>query len=61
MYAWDGNEPEFGGCWNCGHMVEVNLGGKTYLLCVYERDADASGDVVEIDPDIRECSTWTEG
>lgn len=51
-------EPERGACWNCDHMVEVKVGGKSYCLCVLERDVSASGDVFECDPDLRDCKDW---
>lgn len=56
----DDSEPKTGACWNCGHAVEVRIGGKTYLLCVRERDESASGDVFECDPAERDCMGWEE-
>lgn len=54
------SEPTTGTCWNCGHMVEVKLGGKTYSLCVERRDSEGSGDLMECGPDIIECKEWVE-
>ena len=52
------DEPETGSCWNCDHMVEVSIGGKTYQLCVKERDISAAGDVEVADPTTRNCEDW---
>lgn len=51
-------EPATGSCWNCGHMVEVKLGGKTYSLCVANRDHEGAGDVCEALPETVECHDW---
>lgn len=56
-------EPETGACWNCGHMVEVTIGGKTYPLCVRSRDIDGDGDVIvaiRSDSVMRDCTGWEE-
>lgn len=51
-------EPDTGACWNCDHVAEVYVGGKTYYLCVKERDNGKRGDVEEIDYGIRHCEDW---
>lgn len=56
----DEDGPKAGSCWNCQHMVEVYLGGKTYQLCVKERDISADGEVKEASPDTRDCEEWDE-
>lgn len=50
--------PSTGACWNCQHMATVTIGGKTYELCVLNRDASASGDVGFADPDKTDCMDW---
>lgn len=57
---WD-DEPEAGSCWNCDHMVEVTIEGKTHQLCVKERDrhnGGETGDVYEVDGSVRDCADW---
>jgi len=51
------DEPATGACWNCGHMADVKIGGKTYCLCVLNRDVGAEGDVYVCAPE-RDCSDW---
>lgn len=46
-------QPARGACWNCDHMIEVKLEGKTHCLCIQDRD-----DVFEVDPDLRGCRDW---
>lgn len=54
------DEPATGACWNCDHMTEITLGGKSYMLCALERDVSASGDLTECDIDLRDCKDWDE-
>ncbi len=54
------DEPKSGACWNCDHMVEVKIGGKTHCLCVVNRDVNASGDVYLAEPDRRNCDDWVD-
>lgn len=53
-------EPKEGACWNCDHMTEITLGGRSYMLCALERDVSASGDLTECDIDLRDCKDWDE-
>ena len=52
--------PKTGACWNCDHMVEVEIDGRKYRLCVVERDVSADGDVHECDPEVTDCMDWDE-
>lgn len=55
------DEPETGACWNCCHMVEVTIDGKTYPLCARSRDIDGDGDVIvaiRSDSAMRDCTGW---
>lgn len=53
-------EPERGACWNCGHTAELYVGGKSYVICVAERDDGSNGEVSLCDFDKRECGSWEE-
>lgn len=54
------DEPEYGACWNCCHAVDVMVNGRSYMLCVSERDMTGDGDVTECDVSVRECKEWDE-
>lgn len=54
-------EPQDGRCYNCDHRVRVDLDGKSYDLCVCERDdhkGEQFGDVHECDPEVDDCTDW---
>ncbi len=61
VYYDEDDEPKCGSCWNCGHAVELYVGGKSsYMVCVAERDDGSNGEVTLCDFDKRECVSWEE-
>lgn len=57
------SEPPCGACWNCAHACDVTIQGKTYTLCVSERDLRSEGDAVDVTDqlyDFGECKDWEE-
>lgn len=61
VYYDEDEEPKCGACWNCGHAVELYVGGKSsYMVCVAERDDGSNGELSLCDFDKRECGNWEE-
>lgn len=54
---YDDDEPETGNCWNCGHRLNVFVGGKCYDVCARRHDENGDGDADEA-PMMSNCEGW---